>query len=89
MAMGTHSKVGSMSSSMTSSDPLDTNDLLEQESRLHSSSDDRPATSFQKKSNQPAFCQFSGDHSSVILQTSCGLHLSCSAVNPEPRNRNL
>ena len=58
MTTGTRSKVASMSSSMTSSDPIDISDSLEQDSRRHNSSDDRPRSSFQIKSNQLAFCKF-------------------------------
>ena len=46
MAMGTRSKVASMSSSLNSSDHLDSSDLLKHESRRHSSSDDRLRPSF-------------------------------------------
>ena len=45
MATGTSSKVAYMSSSLNSSDPLDSSDLMEQESRRYSSSDDRPRPS--------------------------------------------
>ena len=70
MATETRSKVSSMSSSISLSDPQDISESLDHDSRRHTSGD-RP--SIQKKSKQPAFCHFSGDHSSVILKTSCDL----------------
>ena len=71
MATGTRSKVASLSSSISLSDAQDISESLDHESRRHISQGDRP--SIQKNQSNQISTHFSGDHSSVILRTSCGL----------------
>ena len=71
MATGTRSKVASFSSSISLSDAQDISESLDHDSRRHISPGDCP--SIQKNQSNQHSANFSGDHSSVILWTSCGL----------------
>ena len=69
MASVTRSKV-SLSSSLSISDPPDVDESLDHDSRRYNPLDDRPRSSLHKNQNSSIS---TGDHSSVILRTSCGL----------------
>jgi hypothetical protein len=79
MASGTRSKV-SLSSSLSISDAQDIDESLEHDSRRYNSSDDRPRSSVQKHQINQNSVISPGDHSSVILRTSCGF------LYPVPRS---
>ena len=69
MASGTRSKV-SLSSSLSISDPQDVDESLDHEPRRYNQSDDRTRGSLHKNQNSSIS---TGDKSSVILRTRCGL----------------
>ena len=76
MASGTRSKVAS--SSISLSDDQDISESMDNDSRRQLSKGDRSSL-FKNKSNEIS-SHFSGDNTSVILQTSCGL------LYPVPRS---